>query len=335
MKRWKSSLGRLLVMVACGIVLASPMRAEELVAADGWAPVIFTAMTHTDSETYPRRQFHDEKSRLNWGMNHYTPFGVRMNLEASAAFATADTPYGAAFLYDVVMRPGKHGVGTHCNDVRAFDNIDPMPLIKANKDAVDVALGGESVRNVSVSGICSRNNWVKAAADAGFQITDAAVGLCYLSMPARARPAGWTDTLIQYRYYHDPAPVDSVERFSPIRLENALDFAGDPVGGVLTLSNGELGELASLAEGRGSCGTSCSLTEADFEVVYAAIERVAAFKGAREVGRINIHVPSRLFDDANEDLFTSFLNRLKTYADAGKIVFGTQLDVLETYEKWR
>ncbi len=149
-----------------------------------------------------------------------------------------------------------------------------------------------------------------------------------------ARPTGLTDALINSTYFHESAPLGFENRISPIRLENASDFAPDSAG-IITLSNGGLGELASLAEGRINCNPSCVLTEADFEVVYTAIETVKALKGPREVGRINIHVPTPLMVDANRGLLTGFLDRLRMYAAANTIAFGTEKDVYDTYEVYR
>jgi hypothetical protein len=322
-----------LLIVVCSVTAASAVHAGVLVSADGTAPVIVTLMTHTDGTYATDAAFNTDVRRIRHGSSLYVPRGVKMNLEASKEFAAREAALRTGVLSDLLALG--HGVGTHCNDVVAT-RIEPVAALAArmaaNKAAVDALVG--SANNVSVSGICSRVDWVLAASAAGFTITDAAVGLCYLSMPLPIRPPGWTDALIVSTYFHDPVPVDPADRIAPMRLMNARDFVSDAAG-VLTLSNGELGELPSLAEGRRGCGATCPLETADLDVAYAAIEWVAAHKSATQVGRINIHVPATLFVTAHDALLGEFLDRLKTYADAHVIVFGTQKDVSDTYDVWR
>lgn len=312
----------MVVSLSCGIWVA-PVHAEIL---KGCAPTILTLMTHTDG-TYPVG-FAQDVRKIEWGIALYGT-DVKMNLEASKDFAAADAADTGTFLASV--RDRGHGVGTHCNDVRAFDSrANLQVIIDANKAAVDALVGADT--NVSISGICTKLDWVTAAANARFKIADGVVGLCYLSMPLAERPAGWDDALIRSTYYHDPVPFGFENRISPIRLQNALNFTSDDPG-VLTLSNGGIGELASLAEGRASC--PCVLDMADFDVVYAAIERVQMLKGPRTVGRINIHIPTTLLIEANRPLLTVFLSRLRSYAASNTIVFGSEKDVSDTYDYWR
>jgi hypothetical protein len=312
----------MLAVVSCGI-LAAPLRAEVL---RGCAPTILTLMTHTDG-TYPAG-FAQDVIKIEWGIALYGP-DVRMNLEASKDFAAADAADTGIFLASV--RDRGHGVGTHCNDVRAFDaSADLQTIIDTNKAAVDALVGADT--NVSISGICTKLEWVQAAANAGFKIAGGAVGLCYLSMPIAERPARWTDARIRSDFFHDPVPFGFDNRISPIRMQDAHDFTPDDPG-ILTLSNGGIGELASLAEGRRSC--PCILDATDLDVVYAAIERVQMLKGPRTVGRINVHVPTTLFVDANRALLDAFMLRLRAYAASNMIVFGTEKDVSDTFDYWR
>ena len=320
---------RMMVVALCGIVLASPARAAVLVSADESAPIIVTLMTHTDGRNYSSgNTFLNDARRIRWGMGLYERLGAKMNLEASKEFADASVARDPTILRDAESR---HGVGTHCNDAGALDDESVASLtarIAANKLAVDARLTN-AANNASVSGICSRNDWVTASSKAGFKIVDAAVGYCYLSMSECARPADWTDEEIQLKYYHDAAPYGFENRMSPIRLRNSLDFIADAEAvAVQTLSNGELGELDSLFEGRNTC--PCTLTVDDFGIVYAAIDYLIAHKAANEVGRINVHVPVSLLVPGNDGLLRSFLNGLK----AKPIVFGTQKDVVDTYAVW-
>lgn len=320
--RRKSLIG-MLVVVSCATVLASPLHAEVL---KGDAPIIVTLMTHTDATFYDPFAFKAEVDRIEIGLALYG-LDVKMNLEASKAFADADT---RNFLQSVQDRG--HGIGTHCNRCPTTNQADLETTLTENKRAVSDRIRKDT--NVSISGICSALDWVVAAKAARFQIIDGGVGYCYLSMLPSARPVGLTDDLIDSTYFHESAPFGFENRISPMRLLDESDFIPDS-DGIITYSNGGLGELASLAEGRINCDPPCALTEADFEVVYTAIETVKALKGPREVGRINIHVPTTLMLEDNQGLLTGFLNRLRMYAAANTIAFGTEKDVYDTYEAYR
>ncbi|MBI2566740.1 MAG: hypothetical protein HYV63_06885 [Candidatus Schekmanbacteria bacterium] len=323
-------------VMGCCLALTAPAVAEVLHTTDGTAPIIFTAMTHTDGTTYTAnsRSFLSAVEQARWAMSLYDEYGLKMNLEASKDFATANTTWSVNILAETVAN--RHGVGTHANGIGGSQaresTLSYARKITENKRAVDALVG--TANNVSISGICGRSDWVAAAARARFKTIDAITGMCYLSMPEEARPDGWTDDAILSTYYHDAAPVDFAERISPFRLKDSQDFTPD-ADGVITISNGELGELASLAEGRVSCGTSCELGEDDFQVVYDAIDLIVATRDPGQVARINIHIPMRHFDAANESLLRSFMAALKAYADDGAIAFGTQKDVVDTYEQWR
>jgi hypothetical protein len=334
-----SLVKELSVGLLCVALSASGVYARDLTVATT-PPIILTIMTHTDGTYGTADAFKADKKKIQRGIELFKPYGVKMNLEASKEFATADitasTASGRATFLKSVVRNG-NGVGTHCNDVRASTTASDAALqttLENNKRIVDSALADQAIHNVSISGICSNKDWVKAAQGATFKITDAGTGFCYLSMPQSARPtAEWTDDAIKATFFHDPAPFDLANRLSPMRLLDATDFVPDAAG-ILIFSNGELGELDSLHEGRINCAPSCTLDAADFNVVYAAIDNVIAARDPAKVGRINMHIPTKLFNPTDEALLDDFLTVLKAYADAGKIVFGTQEDVADTFARW-
>ncbi len=125
--RRKSLIG-MLVVVLCATVRVSPLHAEVLL---GDAPIIVTLMTHTDAPAYPPLAFAAETRKIRIGLELYG-LDVKMNLEASQAFADADT---SGFLQSVQDRG--HGIGTHCNAcLTAADQAALDGAISANKSAV-------------------------------------------------------------------------------------------------------------------------------------------------------------------------------------------------------
>lgn len=324
----------------CGVLLSAmiggSVQAEVLETATGNAPLIFTTMTHTDGTTEDSNQtlYLSEVGELRAAMGLFDQYGVKMTLEASSDFATANTNWRVNILQEFV--DGGHGVGTHVNGIGGSQaresTISYSRKITATKRLVDNLV--DSTNNVTCSGIGGRSDWAAAAAFSRCAAVDAITGLSYLSMSLANRPLGWSDSAILSTYFHDPAPVDLEDRIYPFYVSNALDFVADTNGTIL-LSTGEIGELASLSEGYDSCGASCSLDEDDFDVVYNAIDTVLAIKDAGRVAKLDVHIPMKLLDAENEALMRSFLAGLKSYADAGLIVFGTQKDVVDTVGAWR
>ncbi|NBS41916.1 hypothetical protein EBS80_04650, partial [bacterium] len=99
--------------------------------------------------------------------------------------------------------------------------------------------------------------------------------------------------------------------------------------GTLLINGGDAGELASLAEGRSNCHPDCKLTSADVDALKAMLDDALAVHDGSRVGKLNIHIPLVLLKKENETVLRSMLAMLKTYADKGTILFGTQKDVYD------
>ncbi len=294
------------------------------------APFYFTTMTHMEGNFKDDRDedlFDRHVEQIRWAMDLFDEYGAKLTIESEQSFAKANDTWGTNVLAEVALRG--HGVGTHADfgaERRPLGLVALTRRFAENKQLVDALVGEEN--NRGVSGGQGPGEWVVAAANAGFGYMDGVVGFAYLSMPESERPDGWTDEAIRSTYYHDSAPVDLKLRTHPFWLNDATDFDEDE-GGVLLINGGDLGELASMAEGRSNCAPDCELTEADVDALRGQLDAALALHDGSRVGKVNVHIPLMLLKEENEPVLRALLSMLKTYRDDGSILFGTQKDVYD------
>ncbi len=298
------------------------------------APIFITTMMHMEGkfkDDVDYEAFMEHVNDLRFAMDLFDEYGAKMTLESEQSFAKANTNWGLNFLQEMIDRG--HGVGTHA-DFGAGSDIPLgkyISLYAANKRLVDDLVGAQN--NRGVSGGFGAGDWVTAALRAGFDYIDGVVGYAYLSMPLSERPDGWTDEYIRATAYHDPIPTNLAERIYFFDLADSDNLEPDETG-LLTISGGELGELASLAEGRNNCRPSCEFDEADIQVVVNAIETAIATRDVTRVAKINMHIPPSLLVPENEEILRKFFSAIKTYVDNGSIKWATQREAYEFYEDW-
>ena len=308
---------------------AAPKSASEPGISD--APFYVTTMTHMESNFKDDKDedlFDRHVGQIRWAMDLFDEYGAKLTIESEASFARAHGTWGTNALKEVVTRG--HGVGTHADfggQRRPIEMAEYTKRFQENKSLVDALVGAEN--NRGVSGGQGAGDWVTAATNAGFGYIDGVVGFAYLSMPMSARPDGWSDVAIRSTYYHDNAPEDLEQRTHPFWLADSSDFLEDKDGKLL-VNGGDMGELTSLAEGRSNCFPDCALTSADVDALETALKEALALHDGSRVGKINVHIPLKLFDKAHETVLREMLSMLKEYAETRAIRFGTQIDVYET-----
>lgn len=324
-----------LVGATAAALLLSPREAvapepSNLPVTKSDAPFYFTSMTHMEGIFKDDRDedlFNRHVEQIRWAMDLFDGYGAKLTVESEQSFAKANDIWGTNILREIIERG--HGVGTHADfgaERRPLGLAALTRRFAENKQLVDALVGEQN--NLGVSGGQGPGEWVLAAANAGFDYMDGVVGFAYLSMPESERPDGWTDEAIRSTYYHDSAPVDLEQRTHPFWLKDATDFDED-ADGVLLISGGDLGELASIAEGRSNCAPDCELTEADADALREQLDAALALHDGSRVGKVNIHIPLTLLKEENETVLRALLSMLKEYADDGEILFGTQKDVYD------
>jgi hypothetical protein len=232
------------------------------------------------------------------------------------------------------------GVGTHCDEIEAQTAVADFTN---NKTKVDALVGAEN--NVGCSGGWIRGDWASAAYSGGFRYLDGVVMMAFLGVPVQNRPVNpltgypYTDQEISRTCYHDPAPPDLLDRIHPRMLANTNDFEGDANGNLL-LMTGEIGEIASLSEGRVNCFPNCQLTQDDFDVVMATIDEAFAGKDHSRFAILYVHFPLDTMRDGPSpsptkvQLVTTWLQQMSAYVTAGKITWVTMKEAHDRYVAW-
>lgn len=287
----------------------------------------FTTMTHMEGnwkDDTDRDLFLRHVKQLRWAIALFDEYGAKLTVESEKPFAKANSTWGVNILQEVIDHG--HGVGTHADFGASLqDSSITLAELTANfvenKKLVDALVGVEN--NRGVSGGTGYGDWVLGASAAGFEYVDAVTGFGYLSMPLSARPDGWTDGYIRNVGYHDSIPPVFEDRLYPLVLADAKNLVPDD-NGVITLLSGDIGELASLAEGRNSCTPDCVLDGADVQAVQDAIDEAIALRDADRLARVNMHIPLTLLKPEHEDVLRALLRMMQDYVDAGEATWTTQ-----------
>lgn len=297
------------------------------------APFYITTMTHMEGnfrDDVDRDLFLRHVDQMRWGMDLFDEYGAKLTFESESSFAEANVNWDLNILKEVV--DNGHGVGTHA-DFGATQELPVQRLVfmmKENKALIDDLVGAE--HNRGISGGTGPTDWVIAASRAGFDYMDAVTGFGYLSMDERERPDGWTDTYIKETAYHDSIPPEFEKRIYPMDLRNAEDLEPD-TDGVLTIMNGDMGELASLAEGRTDCFPDCTFDQDDIDEVIGTIKEADRIRDEGEFTHLNMHIPMDLLKEENEELLRTMLAAIQEYVNDGTLHWGTQLEAYEAYQE--
>ncbi len=302
----------------------------------GDAPLYVTTMTHMEEDfkdDTDKNLFERHVANMRWAMDLFDEYGAKLTFESEQPFAKANTVWGTNILKEVIDRG--HGVGTHAGfgatKGTTLTVAELTAKFKENKALVDGLVGAEN--NRGVSGGTGPTDWILAEHAAGFEYTDAVTGFGYLSMPASARPDTWTNAYILKTGFHDPIPPEFAGRLYPIPMKDAKDLVPDADGVVVNMS-GDIGELASLSEGRINCSPNCVLDSADVTAVLDAIKQADSIRDRSRVARVNVHVPMELLDKKNETVLRQLLAGIRVYVDKGSATWATQLGSYEGYRSW-
>lgn len=297
------------------------------VGANQKSGLYITTMTHMEgnfADDTVEALFLRHVDQIRWAMDLFDEYGAKLTIESEQSFAIANTKWDVNILQEVVDRD--HGVGTHADFGASLreKNVSLEELTQnfiENKALVDALVGAEN--NRGVSGGTSYADWVLGASVAGFEYMDGVTGFGYLSMSADARPDGWTDEYIRSVGYHDPIPLEFADRLYPLPLANAEDLVPDEDPAIVIMG-GDIGELASLAEGRNNCFPDCVFDDADVQAVADSIEEAMALRDDDRMARINMHIPLTLLKEENEATLRKLLSIIQDYVDAGELTWATQ-----------
>ncbi|MBI5480825.1 MAG: hypothetical protein HY906_18345 [Deltaproteobacteria bacterium] len=320
--------------------------------ADGGAdggqptPIHFGVMVHLEGnlQLTSQQMFTGFDQSVREVVDLFSANGAKLTIESEKPYAEAAAQWAAgdnALLYSLSQGLG---VGTHC-DIGGPGGAATTAEFAENKSKVDALVGAEN--NLGCSGGWGQSDWANAAADGGFKYLDGVVMMAYLGVPQQNRPidpdtgSPYTDAKIQQTVYHDPAPSDLMDRIYPRLLADTNDLEGDAAGRLLLLT-GEIGEVASLFEGRSNCFPNCVLTQDDFDVIVDTVEQAWAAKDHSRFAMMYLHFPmGTLRADAGgtaeqkKQLVTGWLEQMATLQAEGKIAWVTQKEAYEGFVAWQ
>lgn len=298
-------------------------------------PLTLTTMTHMEgnlADDANEALFDRHVADMRWAMELFNEYGAKLTFESEQSFAKANTVWGTNILKEVI--DSDHGVGTHADfgasPKERLTQDELNDKFKENKTLIDNLVGAEN--NYGVSGGTGPGDWVLGASSAGFHYIDAVTGFGYLSMPESARPSGWTNSYIISTAYHDPIPPALSDRLYALPLKDSKDLIAD-ADPAIVMMNGEIGELASLDEGRSNCSPSCTFDQADVDAYMTTMKSIMAMRNASKFTRLNIHIPLALLKTSNETLLRSLLDAIKPYIDNRTAVWATQIGAYKAYEE--
>lgn len=306
-----------------------------LAAAD--APVVMTTFTHMEgSYQYPTLSaFNLHANKLRTTMSLFEEYQARMTIESEKSFANACINYQDNVMAEAISRG--HGVGTHCDfglNEPATTPEQYAQFFLANRAPVDALVG--AINNRHCSGGCGESDWVLAAVLAGFDFRSEAVGVCYLSMPMDARPAGWTNQYIRSTAFHEESPVDLADRLKPRHLANALNFAAD-AGADYVLTAGGLGRIDAfeeVANGQ-TVGPNPAFTQNDVDLFFADLDEALAVRDTTHFAKLLVHFPIASMDSTDEPRIRQILSRLRNdYVLTGKLIWATQGEAYDAFLRW-
>ncbi|MBU0483449.1 MAG: hypothetical protein KKB30_02910 [Proteobacteria bacterium] len=273
----------------------------------------------------------------------FAAYGAKITIESEKAYPRLAIDYGQETLLNYALA-NKQGVGTHCDIGTTGSTQELTEQYRTNKSVVDAIVGEDN--NLGCSGGWGPNDFLGAAGDAGFSYLDAPVLLAYQSIPVDERPinpdtgSNFTDeeiAVMSGKYFHDPLPVTTPDRFYPKRLSTIVQEA--PVGEGIVLLTGSLGEWATLSEGRKNCqepSSDCKLDDHDVNYIMSQIE---IFNGQKEPTTVNLmyfHMPILEFympptQDQAFAILESWLGQMQEKVSDGTIQWVT---MKEAYEKF-
>ena len=307
-------------------------------------PIHFGVMVHLESgmQFTSQQMFTGYDQQVREVVDLFSDNQAKLTVESEKPYAEAAAQWAAtdnALLHSLSKGLG---VGTHC-DIGGPQTTSAD--FAENKSKVDALVGAEN--NLGCSGGWGQSDWANAAADGGFKYLDGVVMMAYLGVPQQNRPidpdtgSPYTDAKIQQTVYHDPAPPDLLDRIYPRLLADTNDLEADTDGRLLLLT-GEIGEVASLYEGRSNCFPNCVLTQDDLDVIVDTVEQAYAGKDHSRFAMMYFHFPiGTLRADASgtteqkKQLVAGWLQQMGTLAAAGKIQWVTMREAYEGFVAWQ
>ena len=261
-------------------------------------------------------------------------YGAKATFEASPEFIEACKRWNDNVLRELFERG--HGLGVHADlggavEKEGLTQESFASKLAEMKRAIE-SLTGIKIRHVS--GICSTLDWVRAAADAGYEFTTGTVAYCVMSMPENERPAEFRNCPSPAAC-HDTFPVNQKDRMHPWRTSTGRNWLEvNPNGRLVILpASGVLKGMKEEMEGKLGVGGEDKFTEEDIDTYIDLLEEALSYA---EADKVNIFYLGWSIGSPNikEDLLEKWLDAIQPYVKAGKVEWKTLPEMYEAFIQW-
>ncbi len=255
--------------------------------------------------------------------------GAKGTFEASLEFTRACHKWGDNVMSELADQG--HGIGVHAdvggNPKENLSFNDFVSQIKVMKEDLELLTSQEIFH---VSGICSEQDWVKAAINAGYKFTTGGVGYCAMSLPSAKRPAEYSNCP-NPGACHGVIPTELADRLHPWRASTGTDWlTHNPDGGLVILSS-DYG-LKSVAEESSGANPSHTdeFNQQDIDAFVSELEEAISLS---ESGKTNFlyHALSIGSAQIDELTYQKWLESIQPYIDSGDVEWKTLPEVYQDY----
>jgi hypothetical protein len=286
---------------------------------DGSAQIALGVMVHLEGWKGRDQQGFDRYARIIRGYaRQFEQHGAKLTFEAKEPIDHIPQ-YGDNFLAELEGRG--HGVGVHAD--MGFNRGGPVDYDDFARDLrqrrVDAKKLGVEVRHVS--GICSAEDWVSAAIEAGYLFHTGDVGFCFASMPREDRPPQFKDCKAPGAC-HDPAVSDLADRLHPWRAKDgATWFRHDPKGKLVIIPSSHTLECYHEATTSTGNHLKCDIDQADIDAFVGELEQAIAMADPSKVN--TLYVAWSLGRPIDEAWMERWLTAIDPFVASGSVVWAT------------
>jgi len=263
----------------------------------------------------------------------FEKYNAKLTFESREHLSQGITNWGNNILQELYDRG--HGIGVHADlGGTPIEQGKFIQLLTTRKREMDNLLTVD-VRHVS--GICSENDWVEAAIEAGYEFTTGGVAYCVMSMPEELRPEEYKNCPNPGEC-HDAFPSEIEDRIHPWRISSGLNWVEEDPNGKLVFfpSSTVLYNLYEDSLGTATYGTGAEFTGEDLDEFFIRLNEALTYVDPQEFNMMYFawSIGSKERVDNSIDLFEQWFERLQPYIDSGQVEWQTIPGMYDLYLDW-
>jgi hypothetical protein len=261
----------------------------------------------------------------------FEKYGAKLTLESKEMTEGAIRWNDNVFLE---LQNRGHAIGVHA-DVGG-NKTDTLAGMKTELAEMKSRLESLHVKVRHVSGICSKLDWVTAAADTGFEFVTGTVAYALLSLPPAKRPIVIPDNA-RPGEYHEAYPFTTEGRLLSWRAENGSNWIEDTRGGRIVIIPSGSGLAYTYEDSQGNTGLSGDqqFTTEDITAFETLLNTILTYIQSHKSSQPYTYYLSwsfgKVFDQA---LLEKWLQMVDKYIDSGRVRWQTMGEMYDDYVRW-